>query len=224
MNAPISSKPQQKPRKNDNPVEQLRGMGSAVVSDVAHLATDVAGDALSSLLGTPRSPRAGSMQPGQAVSFDAAHQRPMPTADSRPNKFPGMPEFPPQPWGRREIRPPGISQETINRLRAKEHEVMQKIEEVRQELKMLIATLKSVDQSLVTAVNEQMVDPGEYHLAFLERIKTILKLIRQNLQSSNSWLNVTKSRKKQMGYWGQVKKKGTEWSLNNERNVATQVG
>lgn len=222
MNAQNQTTKTVKTQKNDNPVEQLRGMGQSVVKDVAGLAGDVAEDALSSLLGTPpKNHNQGTMQPGQPIDLSTP---PPPAYDTRPARFPGMPEYPGMPGGRREVRAPGIAQETINRLREQEGRIMHEIEAVRQELRLLVATLKNVDQSIVNAVDGQMVDPGEYHLAFLERIKTVLKLIRQNLQSSNSWLNVMKTRKKQKGFWAQYKKKGTEWGLNNERSVATQVG
>lgn len=223
MNAQNQTNKPVKTQKNDNPVEQLRGMGQSVVKDVANLAGDIAQDALSSLLGTPpKNHNQGTMQPGQPVDLGAPP--PAQNFDSRPSRFPGMPEYPGMPGARREVRQPGIAQETINRLRAQEGQIMQQIEAVRQELRLLVAALKNVDQSIVNAVDGQMVDPGEYHLAFLERIKTVLKLIRQNLQSSSSWLNVMKTRKRQKGFWAQYKKKGTEWGLNNERSVATQVG
>ncbi len=199
---------------NDNLIEQLRDMGRGVAKTVKNdLVGGMAQDALSSLFGTPKS---GTMTPGESLNLKQSDTG---------NESPFWPEKPqPALWGRREQYHSQVSQEVINRLKTQESEVMHKIEEIRQELKALIIALKVADSQIVQAVENQIVDPGLYHLNFLDRIKTVLKLIRQNLHESRSWLNVMHSRKKQKGYWNQYKKKGTEWGLNPERVLATQVG
>lgn len=199
---------------NDNLIEQLRDMGRGVAKTVkTDLVGGMAQDALSSLFGTPKS---APMTPGESVRI--------PQTDIPPES-PFWPERPqPALWGRREQYHSQFSQEVINNLKSQEAEVMHKIEEIRQELKALVATLKVVNREIVQAVEGQMVDPGLYHLSFLDRIKTVLKLINQNLHESRSWLNVMHSRRKQRKYWNQYKKKGTEWGLNPERVLATQVG
>ena len=46
-----------------------------------------------------------------------------------------------------------------------------------------------------------------------------------NVTQANSWLEMYNSRSKKKGYyWGQASKKGTSFTLNNERSVATSVG
>jgi len=98
------------------------------------------------------------------------------------------------------------------------------LEEIRAELKHLIAEIKTVNQEIQQAVDGQLVDPDTYHLNYLDRIKIMLKNMLKQLGESRTWLTTQKSRKKQMGYWNQYKKKGTSFGLNHERTVATQVG
>lgn len=193
---------------NDRLLEQLRDMSRGISKSLSEdVFSGVASDALSSLFGTPQS---GEMQPGQEINF----------ADKQEEV---SEKYRPQVKKTEQLRP-AFSNELLNRRREEEMLVGQKIEEIRQELKALVSVIKSVDQKIVQAVNEQVIDPGIYHFNYLDRIKTILKLLRQNLSESASWLNIMRSRKKQRNYWAQYKKKGTEWGLNADRVIATQVG
>lgn len=203
-------KPTAKPYVKDSLIESLRDMGRGVAKTVkSDLAGGIANDALSSLFGTPKT---GQMRPGEGINIDSK------------SPSPAYPEHPPHNFGRREQYFSQYSQEAIARLHHQEKEVTHKIEEIRLELKALIATLKVVDQDIQQAADSGIVDPGIYHLTFLDRLKTILKLIRQNLHESRSWLAVMRSKKKQRTYWALYKKKGTEFGLNPDRVVATQVG
>lgn len=199
-----------KPYVNDTLIESLRDMGRGIARTVkSDVVGGIANDALSSLFGTPKS---GQMRPGEEINIDSRSQPP------------AYPERAPYQFGRREQYFSLYSQEVIARLRQQEKEVTQKIEEIRLELKSLIATLNVVDQEIAQAADGGFVDPGIYHMTFLDRLKTILKLLRQNLHESRSWLAVMRSKKKQRTYWAQYKKRGTEFGLNLDRVVATQVG
>jgi len=199
---------------NDSLIEQLRDVGRGVAQNVTQdLFSGVASDALSSLFGSP-APKGGDMQPGEEVNFN---QTPSPQeAPWQP------PEFPFRRPQREAYRSP-FSNEQLALIQQKEAEVSHKIEEIRMELKALIAVLRSVDNQVRQAVNEETVDPGIYHLN-LDRLKTILKLMRKSLADSSSWLAIMRSRKKEKRYWNQYKKKGTTFGLSNERVVSTQVG
>lgn len=204
-----SNKPKSSIIKSEGLIEQLRDIGRGVGKNVTRdLLQGVTTDALSSLFGAPKQ---GVMHEGQEINLHKKPDKPEAIPESSPLK------------SRDRYRSP-FADESLARLQRYEAEVDQKIEEIRQELKALIATLKVVDKQIEQAVDEQYIDPGLYHLTFLDRLKTILKLMRQNLTNSSSWLSVMRSRKKERLYWNMYKKKGTSFGLSNERNVATQVG
>ena len=189
-------------------------MGRGVTKNVTQdLFSGVASDALSSLFGTPNK---GQMQPGQEVNLGQAPE---------PQDYQDRPEFP-FPFRRpeRQSYQSPFSQEQMAMLQQKETEVARKIEEIRLELKALISTLRSVDREVQKAVNEETVDAGLYHLNFLDRLKTLLKLMRKSLADSSSWLAIMRSRKREKRYWNQYKRKGTTFGLSHERVVSTQVG
>ncbi|RJR16190.1 hypothetical protein C4579_00535 [Candidatus Microgenomates bacterium] len=217
---------QKKPKKapqSDSLVEQLRdlgrGVGKTVTQDVVG---GMASDALSSLFGTPKS---GDMQPGQSVSLPKQSNSAAPSADfPMPPRMPRMNERFPFPFKKREQFKPQYSPEQMQMFRQQEAQVARKIEEVRQELKALIMEIKSVDQDVQQAVEQNIVDPDLYHINFFDRLKVMLKNMLQEIKDSRSWLTTHKSKKRQMGYWSQYKKKGTTFGLSHERTVATQTG
>lgn len=105
-----------------------------------------------------------------------------------------------------------------------EQQTMKEIEAIRQELVLLVNTIKEVDFEVKKAVLEIPVNPGIYHVRFLERIRKLLKLVREKLEDSRCWLKLSTTRKRQKGYWGMYKKKGTSFGLSGERVVSTQTG
>jgi hypothetical protein len=78
---------------------------------------------------------------------------------------------------------------------------------------------------LSTAIEEEVTTPGTYHLNFFEKLKQFIILMRKQVQDSQSWLEMSYSRKKaQNGYWSGFKKSGTKFSLSSERYMATSSG
>lgn len=105
-----------------------------------------------------------------------------------------------------------------------QRQTMQEVQAIRAELLAIIKTMKDVDREVEKAIMEVPVKPGVYHVAYLERIRRVLKLIREKLEDSSLWLKMSNSKKKARGYWGMYKKKGTSFGLSGERTVATQTG
>lgn len=220
MQQTTTKKPQTRATNSDTLLEQLRDVGRGIASTVkSDLVGSVATDALSSLIGTPV--KSGDLKPGQPLQFDTPAAKPAPIQEQ---PFPFPENWPRIARPRERIWTPPVNQELLDRLRQQESQVAQKIEEIRIELKSLIATIKNVDLEISKTVGDQFIDPGVYHLNFLDRLKTILKLMRKNLSDSASWLSVMRSRKKERRYWSLYKKKGTEFGLNPDRVVSTQVG
>jgi len=191
-------KPQAKPA-NDSILESLRSLGSGVGRAVAKDVTGkIASDALSSLFGTPAKQQ-GELRPNASI-------------DMRPERapFPG--------FRRPEIRPraPFVAPE--------EPHLKEQIEAIRNDLKALAASIKNLSSDIQRTVTEVPVDPGIYHKNFFERIRSILQLLREQVDDSRTWMSLYNGRKQKKGYWGMYKKHGTSFGLSNERTMATQAG
>ena len=197
-----SSQPKPKPTQkytNDSILESLRSLGSGVGKTVAKDVTGkIASDALSSLFGAPVK-RQGELKPNAAV-------------DMRPERMP-FPGF-----RRPEIRPrePFVA--------TPEPHLKEQIEAIRTELKALAASIKNLSSDIQKTVIEVPVNPGIYHKNFFERISSILKLLREQVDDSRTWLSLHTNRKQKRGFWGMYKKHGTQFGLSNERTLATQAG
>lgn len=193
------AKPQKRPMPNhDSILEAFRDLGSDVKSTVKRdVIGKTANNAFQSLFG----------------------QMPKP-GERRPNPF----ERP--PFGRKETpqpihRPEILSPQKISEEQAR---TKQQLEAVRAELVMLAKSVGKLNQEIEKAVMEVPVDPGVYHVNFLERLKLVIQLIRKRVDESNEWLQLSSSHKKQKGYWGKYKKHGTKFGLSADRTPATQTG
>lgn len=180
-------------------LESLRTLGGGVGKTVGKdVIGKVGSDALTSLFGGI--PKAGELKLNQPIELNRPEVEPQPIRINRPEM----------------MRPPLV--------RAEEANLKPQIEAIRAELKMLAASLKSLSQEVQKAVSEVPVQPGIYHLNFMERLKSILNILREQIDDSRSWLALSTNRKKQKGYWGMFKKHGTQFGLSNERTIATQAG
>ena len=109
---------------------------------------------------------------------------------------------------------------------AKDKQIAQKIEEIRNELKALAKQIVKYDQNITQAIATQVVTPGAYHLTFFEHIREVIALIRKNVSEANSWLSVFKKRGAQKGgaFWANTKKGGTAYMMSDEHAIARSVG
>lgn len=107
---------------------------------------------------------------------------------------------------------------------SQEQETQRQIEALQTELIALIRVVKEVDFEIQKNVMQIPVNPGVYHLNFLDRVRNLLKLVREKLEDSRTWLKLANNKRKQKGYWSMYKKKGTSFGLSGERAVSTQTG
>lgn len=109
---------------------------------------------------------------------------------------------------------------------AEQQKTALQIEAIQEELKKLVNETEGLSREIKTAAVQAIVEPGVYHLNFLERLLELIKLIRKKIQESKTWLAEWNAycKKKRNYYWVQVKKSGTKFMLSSERYMATQAG
>lgn len=184
---------------NDSILESIRDLGSGVGKTVARdVVGKVGSDVLASLVGAP--PASGELQPNQEIKLPQEKEAMAPAVK------------------RQELQP------KLADIRADQAKVREQLEKVRAELKALAASLKSFHQEVEKAISETPVEPGVYHLNFFERLRSLLQVLRTQVEDSRNWLALWTNRKKQKHYWGLYKKHGTQFGLSSERTLATQAG
>jgi len=112
---------------------------------------------------------------------------------------------------------------------AKEKQTEQRIEQVRVELKKELERLskqtKALDANITQAIINPVVNPGIADLTYFDHIKQVFRDFALQVSQANSWLEMYNRRSKKKSYfWGMAGKKGTSFTLNNERTAATSVG
>lgn len=106
-----------------------------------------------------------------------------------------------------------------------QEEIKSKISQIQEELKKLATEIANLGEGVDKAVNQQINNPGAYHLSFFEALKRYLVQLRKKASESKNWLAISQQRKQsQSHYWGSVKKSGTKFMLSQERTLATQAG
>jgi hypothetical protein len=186
--------------KNENVLEALGSIpgsiGTQTTQEVGKIGTDI----FTALLGGM--PKSGNLEPNQAIEFGQPHVESAP----QPVSIPRM-EAQPRP--------------NVTELEAQTRE---QIQVIREELKALAKSLKSLNQEVQTAISEEPVNPGIYHMNFYDQLRSFISVLRQQVEDSRSWLSTFNSRKKKVGYWGMYKKHGTTFGLSSERSLATSAG
>jgi hypothetical protein len=71
---------------------------------------------------------------------------------------------------------------------------------------------------------EMPVSPGIYHVNFFERLRSIIQLLRQQVEDSRTWLLMVTTKRTQKDYWCMYSKHGTTFGLSSERIIATAIG
>lgn len=103
----------------------------------------------------------------------------------------------------------------------------QKIEELQKKLRALANSIKTLNNEVHTASIQTLPKKasGAYYESFIDHLSSMIDLLRKQVDSSSSWLQMFNSRSKKQGYyWDMADKKGTSFSMSNERQVATSVG
>jgi hypothetical protein len=106
-----------------------------------------------------------------------------------------------------------------------EQEVKLQIKSIQEELQKLAESTKDLAEEVKIATMQASVEPGIYHLTFLENLRQAIKLFRKRIEESKTWLSLANQRtKKRCYYWAQFKKSGTKFMLSQERYMATSAG
>lgn len=195
--------PKNKPAnyKNDNVLEQLRGVGNDVAGNTVDVAAKIGENIFSSLIGGSTL-MSGDLEPNQTIELGL---QPQIEVEKPQMEAPKM-------------------ETSHTSIEAITEQTKQQLEAVREELKALSKSLRNLSQDVQSAIEQTPVSPGVYHINYYDQLRTFIHVLRQQIEDSRVWLSMSVGRKKKMGYWGMFKKHGTSFGLSNERSLATAAG
>ncbi len=109
----------------------------------------------------------------------------------------------------------------------------QEIQQLTEEIRREINTIKSKEASLLSQVKDMekltldslSETPGIYHIRFLEIVLSMLRALRASIGESQTWLEafISKKAKRGSAFVVKSKKMGTQYSLGNEVSTARAV-
>jgi len=111
--------------------------------------------------------------------------------------------------------------------------VKQEIKSLVEQIRKEIQYIKKADASLMNevkdiekiAIDSLPEKPGIYHVRFLEIVLRALRLMREKIGESNTWMQALMSKKKKRGslFAANSKKKGTQYSQSQELSASRNV-
>lgn len=199
-----------RPIRGDSFLEALRDLGSGITDSAIHdLGEGMAESTASQITGRPKA--SGLLSQNEVVNLTESQPSQEATRERIRRQF---------TQEHADLR----RQEKLIFTR-KEQEVRLQIKALQGELGKLAASTEGLAQEVKLATIQATVEPGVYHLTFLQRLKELIQLFRKRIEESRSWLALANRRaKKRSFYWAQAKKSGTKFMLSQERYMSTQAG
>jgi hypothetical protein len=104
----------------------------------------------------------------------------------------------------------------IKELTKKSHEEVMALKKANA---IMAEEVKDIEKLTINAMPDK---PGVYHIRFLEIVLSILRTLRAKIGESSTWLQALSSKKKKRGsaFSQMAKKKGTQFSLSQELQLA----
>jgi hypothetical protein len=109
----------------------------------------------------------------------------------------------------------------------RKQEVEKKIDQIRIEIKKIARGIVGLDQSIQAVIQQEVTNPGTYHLNFFEKLLSFLQYMNKRVTESRHWASMHSQRSQTKSYYWSMagkKKGGTMFSMSQERTVATQSG
>lgn len=207
------SKKQKKFIAADNPIEQMKDLGSGVVSDVAEVPKAILDTAWEQIgLKPQRRPLSGEIDLAAGIH--------------RTNK-----EI--------EKKEAGLEKklQQLQYVQRQEKEIFSaKQKAVEAQIKKLLSELAAEVKRLETQTAELSADvrkitveslperPGIYHLNFFDWVIGTLRDLRKRVNESRLWLAAWTEKKRAKNYWAMFKKHGTSFAMSEERAIASANG
>ncbi|PIQ69871.1 hypothetical protein COS55_01860 [Candidatus Shapirobacteria bacterium CG03_land_8_20_14_0_80_40_19] len=106
-----------------------------------------------------------------------------------------------------------------------EKETQAQVQNLQTEIRKLAIATGDLTKEVQVAIMQEEVNPGVYHVNFLQKLYLWVKSLTAQVKESSYCLSVfNKKSQKKKSYWNQFKKSGSSFSLHHDRAVATQAG
>src|SRR5260221_3590411 len=88
--------------------------------------------------------------------------------------------------------------ETTDIYNAEKQQVKRQVEEIRQELRMMVAEVAAFHEELQISIMSNVPDvgrEGKYYISFFQKLTELIKTLRQQIHSARTWATTMQSKK-----------------------------
>ncbi len=190
-----------------NPLESLKDFGSSTAQNLGSSLKDLGGGMLDQLLGTKygvHENESGRQESGNAQG----QEKSSPRSKKEANIF-----------NYNEYHESVLVKQEIKSL---VEQIRKEIQYIKKADASLMNEVKDIEKIAIDSLPEK---PGIYHVRFLEIVLRALRLMREKIGESNTWMQALMSKKKKRGslFAANSKKKGTQYSQSQELSASRNV-
>ncbi len=106
----------------------------------------------------------------------------------------------------------------------KNNQLKLQLHAITQEIQAVVMSTPKLARQVEVASLVSSVDPGIYHLVFLEKILEFLKSFRKKINNASDWLMATNKRTNKRNFWNQYKVQKGQALLNPETYSQRSAG
>jgi len=209
---PNSSGKNQKNIRNQHVLEALKDIGA---SSVKTFNKDMVGampqDILRQLLGRelPQRKISGDLRPGESVEMDKAYSGEQETIIKERRQLQYLNK---------------LKDEELQLVRERSNEVKIRLNNLQQELLVLTQSTGKLAEETQIAVMSAPVEPGVYHINFIEMLIEFVKSFRRQLSDAGVWMAGSNERAQKKNYWSKFKKHKSKFLLAPDHYVTRSAG
>ncbi len=204
----------QKKIRSQNVLEALKDIGQGTSQSLKNdLLQGTSKDFLRQLLGTQFEPKprkiSGDIRPGESMEMDKAYsgQHEQLIKEKRQLSYLNK-----------------LKDEEVKMVSERSNELKTKLNALQQELVVLAQSTGKLAEQTQVAVMSAPIEPGVYHLNFLQNIIDFIKSFRKQINGAEMWMQSTNKRAQKKNFWGKYKTHGSKFLLSADHYLTRSAG
>jgi hypothetical protein len=195
-----------------NPLEALKDLSKSTSSDMKKEAGKLSQDFLDQLLGVKKSKKnySGEIMAGESIEMNDVMTGKHEEIIRQKRQF----EF-----------IANLQAEDKERIEKRTNELRVQMKAIQEEILVISKQTQNLAEEIKVASMQVVVDPGEYHIMFFEKLLEFITSFRKKIDSAETWLRSVNKRASKKNMWGQnYKKKGSSYLLSSEHYLQRSAG
>jgi len=192
-----------------NPTESIKSFASLTMRDSASEVSRIPSDFIRELLGIKTFKAQGELSRGEPLELSRIiNEKTQGIEEKKPNSLILQ-----------------IQRQEKELLESRINELRLETKALQEEIISLAETTQEFSQETLVAVAQTAPDPGEYHIAFFQKILEFIRSFRKGIENSIVWLRSFNARSARKNSWvARYQKHGAKYLLSGEHYLQRSAG